>query len=215
MTTLDSRLLHFTDCFAHRFSTPGTFRYDVSPLPSMLVPRPADRSGDGGDALQVVVVQAADQAAQRQHHVTVSVVHGRLTASPHRLEVSAGDLVCWSADRSVTTGYVVRGRINSQTVDSTELHHESVFTHAFGVPGDVEWVDARGSGLRGRVRVVHPDEKDERHARWTSSIAQGTLVHVTGERAEPAEIEILVGQTVFWAVEDAPGVTITDASRLR
>lgn len=209
MTTLDSRLLHFTDCFAHRFSTPGTFRYDVSPLPSMFVRRQDDKDED----LQVVVLPG--EGSQRQHHLTVSVVRGRLTVAPHRLEISAGDLVCWSADRSVTTGYVVRGRINSDTVDSTELHHESVFTHAFGLPGDIEWMDARGSGLRGRVRVVQPDEKDERHARWGSSIAQGTLIHVRGEQAEPAEIEILVGQTVFWAIEDAPGVTITDSSRLR
>jgi plastocyanin len=210
MTTLDSRLLHVTDCFAHRFSTPGTFRYDVSPLPSMLASR--GHEGEEGEGPQVVVVES--EGAQRQHHVRVSVARGRLTVSPRRLEVSAGDLVCWSADHSVTTGYVVRGRIGSESVDSAELHHESVFTHAFGVAGDVEWVDARGSGLRGLVRVVHPDEKDGRRAAWAASIGQGTLIQVRGQRAEPSDVEILVGQTVFWSIEDAPGVTITDVARL-
>ncbi len=211
MNTLDSRVLHSTDCFAHRFSTPGTFRYDVSPLPSMLAPR--GRDDEEVEGPQVVVVEAG--SSQRQHHLRVSVVRGRLTVSPRHLEVSAGDLVCWSADHTVTTGYVVRGRIGSASVDSTELRHESVFTHAFGVPGDIEWADAGGSGLRGRVRVVHPDEKDARRARWAASVAEGTLVHIRGQQAEPADVEILVGQTVFWAVEDAPGVTITDVSRLR
>ncbi len=214
MNTLDSRLLHFTDCFAHRFSTPGTFRYDVSPLPSMFAPRRHDGDDDDeNEGAHVVVVET--EGAQRQHHVRVSVVRGRLTVSPRRLEVSAGDLVCWSADHSVTTGYVVRGRIGSATVDSAALHHESVFTHAFGVAGDVEYADAGGSGLRGRVRVVHPGQQDERRERWAASVGQGTLVHVRGEQAEPAEVEILVGQTVFWAIEDAPGVSITDVTRLR
>jgi hypothetical protein len=40
-------------------------------------------------------------------------------------------------------------------------------------------------------------------------------VHVTGTRAEPADIEIIVGQTVVWAVEKAPGVTITDRTLLQ
>jgi plastocyanin len=214
MNALDSRLLQFTDCFAHRFSTPGSFRYDVSPLPSMLAPRGSHDSQDDEDDDDPRVVVVETEGSQRQHHVRVSRVRGRLTVLSRRLEVSAGDLVCWSADHSVTTGYVVRGRLGSESVDSAELHHESVFTHAFGVAGDVEWADAGGSGLRGRVRVVHPDDKDERRTRWAASIGQGTLVRVRGQQAEPADVEVLVGQTVFWSVEDAPGVTITDVSRL-
>jgi hypothetical protein len=35
---------------------------------------------------------------------------------------------------------------------------------------------------------------------------------VRGERAEPESVDILVGQTVVWAVEDAPGVSITDTT---
>lgn len=210
MNTLDSRLLHFTDCFAHRFAAAGTFRYDVSPLPSVLL-----RRRDEDEAAPEVVVRPGDEGGQRQHHVTVSVVRGQLTVAPRRLEISEGDLVCWSADRSVRTGFVVRGRINDATIDSAELHHESVFTHAFGIAGDIEWVDAHGSKLRGRVRVVHPGEQDQRRAGWASAIGQGTLIHVRGEQAEPAEVEILVGQTVFWAIEDAPGITITDAVRVR
>jgi hypothetical protein len=50
------------------------------------------------------------------------------------------------------------------------------------------------------------------HDQWLSRLESGSLVHVRGDRAEPEAVDILVGQTVVWAVEDAPGVSITDSS---
>jgi hypothetical protein len=52
------------------------------------------------------------------------------------------------------------------------------------------------------------------HQEWLSRLAEGRLVHVRGDRAEPASVDIFVGQTVVWALEDAPGVSITDTSLL-
>jgi plastocyanin len=207
MNTLDSRFLRFADCFAQRFSSLGTFHYRVSPLPASLV-----APGRVEDQLTVVVEEG--NAAQQQHTVNVSVDSGQLIARPGRLEISAGDIVRWSADNSVTGGFVIQGTIGGQTVNSAAMRNESIFTHAFGLAGDYKWVDANGSDLSGTVRVIRPGENDARRERWLASLAEGTLIRVIGERAEPKEVEILVGQTVFWSVENAPGVTVTDANVL-
>jgi hypothetical protein len=52
------------------------------------------------------------------------------------------------------------------------------------------------------------------HREWLSQPGEGRLIHVRGERAEPASVDILVGQAVIWALEDAPGVSITDTRLL-
>jgi hypothetical protein len=45
--------------------------------------------------------------------------------------------------------------------------------------------------------------------KWMKALSQGALVTIKG-RAEPQQVEIVTGQTVFFAVVDAPGITITD-----
>jgi plastocyanin len=208
---LDSRFLNQTNCFSYHFATPGTFRYEVSPL---ALPFAAD---DDESALRVVVSEAAG-AAQRQHHITVDLAGGKLTAEPARLEIGRGDLVTWSTGGSTALGFAVRGTIGKIAVDSATLRDDAVFTHAFGLPGEYAWADANGSRLRGVVRVVPPMPEGttaaDRRAQWQRALARGTMILVRGETAEPAEVEIVVGQTVFWAVQDAPGVSITDVALL-
>lgn len=206
MNTLDSRFLRLGDCFAHRFSVPGTFAYALSPIPTPLAAPPTTQSvtvaaRDGGD----------DESRQRHHQVTVAMSAGQLRAKPAELQVNAGDIVVWSADRSVTFGFAVRGQIGDEFVNSASLRTESIFTHAFGLPGTYEWADANGSGLRGQVQVGMPEAGAD-HQAWLSRLGEGTLVHVRGDRAEPDAVDILVGQTVVWALEGAPGVSITDTS---
>jgi len=41
-------------------------------------------------------------------------------------------------------------------------------------------------------------------------LAKGTVVLIRGDKIEPAQVEISVGQTIFFAVEKADGITITD-----
>jgi plastocyanin len=206
MNSLDSRFIRLGDCFAHRFSTPGTFSYALALLPGAL--------GDHhGDAPAHSVTVSAGDGDQQQHTVTVSRRNGTLAASPAHLKITAGDLVVWAPDRSVTFGFRVRGRVGDDLVDSAALRTESVYTHAFGVPGTYPWADANGSGLRGQVRVA-PRDPAAGHEAWLESLHEGTLVHVRGEQAEPAQIDVVVGQTVVWAVQDSPGVSITDASLL-
>lgn len=205
VNTLDSRFLRLGDCFAHRFSNPGTFRYMIAVLPSSFS---AHHEGDSG--LSTVTVVPSSGAPQTTHYVSVSARQA-LTAAPDRITVTAGDLVVWSPDKSVAFGFRVRGKIEALTVDSGSLRTESIFTHAFGSSGRYRWRDANGSALHGEVRVGTAGDD---HEAWLERLKDGTLVHVRGDRAEPESVEITVGQTVVWAVEDAPGVTITDTTLL-
>jgi plastocyanin len=203
--TLDSRFLRLGDCFAHRFSHPGTFRYMVAVLPSSFAAHHEAESG-----LSTVTVIPSSGAPQTTHYITVSTRQA-LAANPDRVTVSAGDLVVWSADKSVVFGFRVRGRIDEKIVDSGSMHTESIFTHAFGFAGRYKWHDANGSSLHGEVRV---EAGGDDHEAWLERLKDGVLVHVRGDRAEPESVDITVGQTVVWAIENAPGVTITDGTLL-
>ncbi len=44
----------------------------------------------------------------------------------------------------------------------------------------------------------------------SDKMAQGVVVQISGNKVTPAKVELLTGQTVFWAVEKAPGISITD-----
>jgi hypothetical protein len=47
--------------------------------------------------------------------------------------------------------------------------------------------------------------------RWREQIGVGTLVMIAQGDVEPAEVDIVTGQTVFFIVVSGPGITITDA----
>ncbi|MDP9074056.1 MAG: hypothetical protein M3N98_07765 [Actinomycetota bacterium] len=208
MNVLDSRFLRQGDCFVHHFSTEGTLRYQLSLLAVSLA------AHDDDEPSQTVVVGAGSSTVQRQHNVTVRRVDGELVADPAQLEIAKGDLVLWSGDASAVFGFRVRGRFGDEVIDSAALRNGSVYTHAFGLPGHYAWVDANGSGVRGQIDVAAPDPADFDQERWMRSLEEGTLVTVKGKRATPASVKVRVGQTVVWAVQSAPGVSITDASLL-
>jgi plastocyanin len=210
MSTLDSRLLRTGDCYAHRFSTPGVFRYELSPLPVSLAVH------EDEEPVRVVVVSAATDKAQqqKQHDVVVKQTGNTLMVEPTRIDAVAGDLVVWAGDKSVAQGFRVRGQLGDQVIDSSALRDESIFTHAFGLAGEYEWVDANGSGLGGEIQVSLPDATTFDQDQWLATLEQGSLINVKGQRATPRKVEIIVGQTVVWAVEKAPGVSITDRSLL-
>jgi hypothetical protein len=99
MHALDSRYLNLTNYFAHRFTTAGTFSYGLSPLPSFLVE--PDRAEDELS----IVVRPERGAEQQQHDVVVSRGDDDATARPGRLEIALGDVVGWSTDGTLTTGF--------------------------------------------------------------------------------------------------------------
>jgi plastocyanin len=157
--------------------------------------------------------QAGAQPGVRQHNVSVREVDGALQAEPAQLQIAIGDAVLWVPDKTVRTGFCVRAS-DGETFDSSCLRKNSLYTHAFARAGHYRWRDAHGSALQGEVLARMPEPASAARGDWLRALSQGTVVHIGDERATPALVEILVGQTVAWAVERAPGVSVTDVTLL-
>ena len=198
---LDSRALSQGDCYGQRFMRPGSFRYNIVPmgLAALNDHRP----------FVVHVADGSANATMKQHHVTVGFREGAFDADPAELRIATGDLILWNlkGDRSVP--YSVVG--DKEFFNSARLRNECGYTHAFGFPGEYSWVDAYGSKLSGIVRVTAPECRSPGDlAKWRERLAQGTLVRIVDDKAEPATVDIVTGQTVFFSVVKGPGVSITD-----
>ena len=120
-------------------------------------------------------------------------------------------MVVWNSPDAATRPFAVVGE--KEFFGSSALTNECGYTHVFMTAGEHEYVDANGSGLRGVVRVADPQLGGPEDLRaWQSRLGEGTLVMISDGRPEPAEVDIVLGQTVFFAVVKGTGVTITDAS---
>jgi plastocyanin len=204
MDTLDSRVLSYVDCFARRFAKAGTVKYDITSA--------SVRCGlHDEDAFAIEVRERRERGDEgAQHDVTVRMKAGRFTVEPAKLSIQAGDVVMWHGANSAVPGFIVSGLAGDQRFSSASLDSESLFTHAFGVPGTYEWGDTGQSDIGGRIVVKDLDTKSKEDCeKWMRALSQGALVTIKG-RAEPQQVEIVTGQTVFFAVVDAPGITITD-----
>ena len=219
---LDSRVLRFTDCYAQRFMKPGTYRYGVVAAgghPGKDVPVEAARSLRRGHGQAVFTVEvdegvgAADQGrAMAQTVLTVRREGNGFVVDQPTVRVRVGDMVMWhGADPSWP--FAVAGE--KEFFGSDRLVNESGFSHAFTAAGTHEWADAYGSGLRGTVRVRQPKLGSAKDVEaWQSRMSAGALVTITDAVAEPAEVELVVGQTVFFVVTRGPGVSVTDVDLL-
>lgn len=217
---LDSRALRHTDCYGQRFMKPGTYPYALVA---------AGAAGAAGD--HPYVVEVVERSAKRErdmHQTTVTVRYekereggdccderaagpGRFVPDEERVTVEAGDMVLWNSPDAAHRPFAVAGE--KEFFGNTALTNECGYTHVFLTPGEHEYADAHGSGLRGVVRVADPKPRTQEELRaWQARLGEGALVMVNDGRAEPAEVEIVLGQTVFFAVVTGPGVTITDAS---
>lgn len=209
MNSLDSRFLSFGDTFAQNFPRPGRYSYTFGqPV--------ANRFAPDGTRFTINVKEAADKEREGQQHNVVVRQEGKtLKADPPALEIEAGDLVLWAALDSSTPGFSVSGRSENDSFSSAALAREALYTHAFGSPGVFDWEDANGRRVAGKVTVTMPETKSARETdAYKERLTRATLVTISGEKVEPAQVEVVVGQTVFFAVEKADGITITDR-RLR
>jgi plastocyanin len=200
MESFDSRTLTYIDSYGQRFMRDGLYRYDV--VPSGCGPLSAGwhyavEAASGGDDKMV------------QHTVMLTYEDRKFRPDQPQLTVKVGDLVTWACRDRRAPAFEVIGE--EDFFSSARLVNESGYAHAFGSVGEFQWVDAHGSGLRGVVRVRAPEcrTKDD-FARWRETLAKGQLVMITGEGADPEEIQIVTGQTVYFAVTKAPGISITD-----
>jgi plastocyanin len=179
----------------------GVYAYHVVPVHGHCVT--AERP------FTVRVAERTTKGTMTQHSVVVRSEAGRFRAEPPEVAIEAGDLVLWNCTDARAMPYVVVGE--KPFFASNRLTNESGYSHAFGSAGQYRWRDAYGSGATGVVRVKNPDCKEPSDFdRWQKSLAKGALVTVTEAKAEPAEVEIATGQTVFFAITKGPGISITD-----
>jgi plastocyanin len=202
MTNLDSRSLTYVDTFGRRFGEPGQVRYRI--VSPSIICQPAR------DDLPFTIDVEGGQGGE-QHDVTVRLEGDRLVADPPQLKIADGDVVLWHS-LSSTPGYAVQGESETGRFDSSSFTDGTLYTHAFGAPGDYEWVDAIKRSVSGVVEVASLDPSDRQQCgEWMEALEQGTLVVIDGKRSDPPKVSILAGQTVFFAVAAADGITITDS----
>lgn len=214
---LDSRVLRFTDSYAQRFMKPGTYRYGVVAAgahPAKAVPVEAVRSLHRGSAAApfTVQVEEGEAGAMAQTVLTVRREGTRFVVDQPTVRIRTGDMVMWHGT-DPSWPFAIAGE--KEFFGSDRLVNESGFSHAFTAAGTHEWGDAYGSGLRGTVRVRQPRLGTAKDVEaWQSRLSAGTLVTITDAVAEPAEVDLVVGQTVFFVVTRGPGVSVTDVDLL-
>jgi plastocyanin len=198
---LDSRALARTDCFAQRFMRPGRYAYNVLPAHS--------RALADDRPFAILVEDGGRTPEMKQHNLLIDRRDGRFVPSAKELKIATGDLVLWNCVDGKAGTYSVVG--DQEFFDSGKMVNECGYSHAFGMPGEYVWKDAYGSGLSGSVKVIDPQcccEADVK--KWRSKLSKGTIVMIAGDKAEPKSVEVMTGQTVFFAVVKSTGISITD-----
>ncbi len=198
---LDSRALRRTDCYAQRFMKAGTYPYNV--LPAF------------GDCIEpdrpftIKVVEQKKKSGMTQHNVVVRFENGRFGVDRGETVIEAGDLVLWNCPEAGDLPYCVIGE--KEFFASGRMVNECGYSHAFGTAGEYRWRDANGGDARGIVRVREVRCADRSHLEnWHETLKKGTLVMIEGGHAKPSSVEIVTGQTVFFAVVKGSGLSITD-----
>ena len=200
LNVLDSRALGRADCFAQRFMRPGTYAYNVVPGHGHLLT---------SEHPYVINVGREEAGEMSQHNVLVTQDDKGFTVDQVKLSIRLGDLVLWSGNGRTRSPYAIVG--DQDFFNSARMVNECGYSHAFGTPGEYRWVDAYGSKLGGTINVSAPKSTDSKgYARWTKQLQEGGLVMITEKKADPAKLDIVVGQTVFFAVVTSSGISITD-----
>jgi len=201
----DSRALRYIDCYGQRFMREGTYRYHVlsrqeqglaSREPCTIKVGPRKGEGKNGSKMS-------------QHTVSLRWKKGRFSSGSDELEIEVGDIVLWNCPDPAAPPYEIVG--DQEFFASARMVNECGFTHAFGTPGSYAWADAHGSKLGGVVHVkeVSCASRDDL-AQWQQRLSKAALVMIADGKVQPPEIEIVAGQTVYFAIVTCKGMSITD-----
>jgi hypothetical protein len=221
VNTLDSRSLHQGDCFAQPFpaSAVGEILYVLvaGSLAAGSVPP------DTSSGFKIDVLPKAGTAPATQYTVAVTVVDGTLVPTPPSLVIAVGDIVLWHYPGNSPRRFGVVGNGPKFSFSSGALSGGAIYTHVFGSAGTHKWIDSIG-GLRpdprpggspatieGQVVVSSAKlgvEADRRS--YLSTLATPASFVIHNNTVTPPEVNIVVGQRVFWQVIDGKGVTVTD-----
>jgi plastocyanin len=204
--SFDSRALRAADCYGQRFMRPGTYRYDVvnAAWPLATIEYPYE--------VNVVAVDGKPDP-MKQYTIAVRAKGKHFRPDSATITVTEGDLVVWNSQDATKTPFAVVG--DKDFFGNASLVNEAGFSHAFSAPGEYEWADALGSNLRGVVRVTEPAcaNADDFRA-WQRLLAKGTVVMISDGQADPAAVDIITGQTVYFAVVKGDGISVTDVRLL-
>lgn len=204
MNSLDSRVIGFGDCYSRVLSQSGRLKYAV--VAASGVDLPID-----DEAFEIKIKKRSGKKQQKQHVLMVRRSKSGFKVDQPKLEVTEGDVVTWHAANARTPGFAIRGKHGRRDFDSACLDESVVFTHAFGSPGDYHWIDAHGRKIGGVVKVRSPEKKGKSAQRaWLKQLGEGVVVQIKEDKVSPAKVSLVTGQTVFWAIDKAPGISITD-----
>lgn len=212
MNSLDSRYLRLGDSFAHRFVAAGTYRYMLGSMGSIA----ASNHHHAHHAGLEINVAPESGSKSTTHYVNVSYANGTFSADPRTLSIKSNDVVLWSTAVAATPGFAVQCDQGPAKFNSADLPANSMYSHAFGVAGVVEWSCARDPKLCGTVTVGPPPickSKEDRDA-YVSTLGAATLVMIDGVKAHPKKVAVTVGQTVFFAIRSGERVSIVDRALL-
>ena len=199
---LDSRALGRADCYAQRFMRAGDYSYNVAPGFGQAL------STDYPFSIHVEDSKKEKKSANmKQYDLRVTPESKGFSVASSTLTIAVGDMVVWNGGGEIP--FAVVGQ--QDFFNSHRMVNECGFSHAFGKPGDYYWCDAFGSKLSGVVRVRNPDcSKDPDLRKWRETLQQGNVVMISDGKADKTELDILTGQTVFFALVKTPGISITD-----
>jgi plastocyanin len=207
---LDSRLLNYGECYAMKFTQCGKAIYRVQPIGGMCL-------ANKDNFFSILVRESSrKQGNEQQHTITIKRKGTQLYANPEHITIDENDVVLWHTDDPSVNTFAISSDSESEIdFNSARMDQYSVYSHAFGTPGKYCWTDAYGADISGTIEVSSPEcTNKESQEKWLNGLGQENLVVINGNKVNPESMQITTGQTVIWAIEKAPGISITDARLL-
>jgi plastocyanin len=208
MNSLDSRYLRLGDTFAHRLTKSGRYHYGVG-APGGIAP-------SSHHAKFEIVVAAEKGATSQTHYVTVAWANGAFSVEPANLHIKNNDVILWSTASAATPGFAVQGSSKDAHFDSAEMPANSMYSHAFGVTGEIAWSDAADPKIGGFIVVSAPPEirTDQHRMDYVNKLSEASIVMIDAPKAHPKRLKVVLGQTVFFAIRSGHGISIVDKTLL-
>jgi hypothetical protein len=131
-------------------------------------------------------------------------------------KIAPGDLLHWHMAEGHKMRFCVVGSSTSgERFDNRAISDNSIYIHRFGLPELVEWVDAAGHGVSGKIKVSLPKmETPQDRQHYEEALATPQLIMIEGRSTKPKELDVFVGQPVYFVVRESPGISIVDEAIL-
>lgn len=214
MHQLDSRNLGPLNCYMQKVTSKEDITLEVRKSSAAFLPMD-DLKSQNVKVKALTATQRTAREEGKQHSISLDFKENDFHVDLSAVDVREGDTLIFHQAQRKQPSFAVRGMMGKTGFDSSSMVDQAVYTHAFGLAGRYEWADANGSGVGGVVNVVDETAEGRKGSeRIMKSLSEGVLVHIVGKKVSPAEVTISTGQTVFFAIEETSGITITDVNLL-